>query len=109
MNFGCTKASWFSIAIFRLDGISYIAGFFAFNEKHADERVAIYAFIETPRGIKSGGSEPQITVLGPYTPSHKRHFIQQSNYTVCVKAQNNEHEFISHETVFQKRRNARGI
>lgn len=80
----------------------YIAAFFAFNEKNAAERIAIYAFIETPRGVKSGGSEPQITVLGPYTPSHKRHFIQQSNYTVCVKAQNKEHEFISHETVFQR-------
>jgi hypothetical protein len=81
----------------------YIAAFFAFTKKNDAERNAIYAFIETPRGIKSGGSgESQITVLGPYTPSHKRHFIQQSNYTVCVKSINYDHEFISHENIFQR-------
>jgi len=81
----------------------FIAAFFALHERHKAEKVAIYAFVETPRGIKSGGSgEAQITVLGPYTPSHKRHFIQQSNYTICTKSHKKDHVLTTHEKIFQK-------
>jgi len=81
----------------------YIAAFFAFNEQHNAEKAAIFVFIETPEGTKEGwGGEPLITMLGPYVKTHRRHFLQQSCYTLCTVCKNTQHRFESHEMVFRK-------
>lgn len=63
----------------------YVAAYFAFREPR-EEDIAIFAFRERgPGGMKIGGSDtPAITVLGPYVLGPKRHFAQQSQYTICT-------------------------
>jgi hypothetical protein len=66
----------------------YVAAYFAFAEANhqSRERVAIYAYIPTPRGTKTGWlGAPLITLLGPRVATDRRHFLQQAVYTWCVK------------------------
>ena len=64
----------------------YVALFFAFQNATPNTDVAIFAFIDYLGGGKAGwAGAPQISELGPYVTSHKRHFIQQGQYTVAVK------------------------
>lgn len=83
----------------------YIAAYFALAEKPEAESAAVFAFIEMPEGGKGTWEGiPQITVLGPNVRTHRRHFLQQCDYTVCTKLVENKHDrsFINHETVFGK-------
>jgi len=68
---------------------------------------AIYVYLERPKGIKVGGEGvPAIRALGPYVRTQRRHFRQQSAYTVCANYQQDEFDgsntwrFESHQTVF---------
>jgi hypothetical protein len=87
----------------------YVAAFFAFNQaRSCSGLVSIYAFVEDPGIGKAGWSaDPKIASFGPDLRTHRRHIIQQSEYTVCtvqppsgtvnlaryypVVGQNNEH------------------
>jgi len=63
----------------------YIAAFFAFEKAGKEENVAIFSFRE-PRDIKTYFiNEPHIIRCGPYTETHKRHFQQRCEYTICFK------------------------
>jgi hypothetical protein len=79
----------------------YVAAFFAFAKPHSDE-VAIYAFAVSPNNSKFGAStEPQIQLLGPYVKTHRRHFRQQSRYTISAKFDMaTGWQFVPHEHVF---------
>lgn len=73
----------------------YVAAFFAFQDvvPKQGECVAVYAFIETPMGMKSGAiGAPSITLLGPHVRTHRRHFVQQALYTWCVQEEEKEGE-----------------
>lgn len=63
----------------------YVAAFFAFREPmRAPGQRAVYAFCEMPHGHKGGWSAgPRIRQIGSYVRSHRRHFQQQSDYTIC--------------------------
>ncbi len=81
----------------------YVAAFFAFC--HADSKVekrAIFAYCDTPEGTRGWlVGEPAIQLLvgqPPRTP--RRHFLQQSVYTVCESASNRKWRFDSHQKVF---------
>ena len=81
----------------------YIAAFFAFDEVPSDAgRVAIYAFIEDAGRGKSGcADEPGITTHGPYIKGHRRHFLQQAEYSVCtVGGVNSSYKYAPHEQGF---------
>lgn len=85
-----------------------IAAFFAFQHAHGDDgRVAIFTYREFSGGGKVGSpTAPQIIVFGPYVRTHRRHFLQQCNYTMCCKfhllrGTYGEWEFSPHEDVFQ--------
>ena len=81
-----------------------IAAYFAFRSpvKPASNVVSIYAFSEYSEGIKSGSSaHAKITGSGPYVRSHKRHFLQQGQYTIC-SAFDKELFFAHHEEVFSR-------
>ena len=83
----------------------YIAAYFAFrsNIKPAKGRVSIYMFSERPEGGKSWSSgEPEIRPIGQYVTTHRRHYSQQSDYTMCVFF-GNEFRFAGHEEVFALR------
>lgn len=79
----------------------YLAAFFAVCERTEAERAAVYAYIETPEGGKGGfvGSKA-ISVQGPYIRAHRRHFLQQSWYTICTELRNDSYCFACHEDVF---------
>ena len=66
---------------------SYIAAFFAFRsgEKPRDGKVSIFAFSEMPERYHfAGNSSPWVRRIGSYVRAHRRHFLQQSDYTMCA-------------------------
>ncbi len=84
----------------------YIAAFFAFDELAESEaagsedtgHVAIYAYLEfTGRGKSTLNPSPWIATFGPNVKTHRRHFLQQSRYTVCVRIKEKEALYASHE------------
>jgi hypothetical protein len=81
----------------------FVAAYFAFRaDVSSDKNVAIYAFTDRTTSFKTSSSDnPQIHRLGPYVASHKRHFSQQSEYTVCVSYANGEWHFVPHSSVFE--------
>ena len=67
-------------------GSPYIAAYFAFASAKADADVAIFVYSEMPNNLKSWSSDnPAIYSHGPRVPAHKRHFRQQSSYTICME------------------------
>ncbi len=83
----------------------YLAAYFGFHGKiESAGSVAIFAFIEH-FGLGKGGrvDEPNIYSLGPYIRSHERHFLQQSEYTICAKIESEKLPFYSsHEKAFAR-------
>lgn len=82
----------------------YIAAYFAFNNipDHV-KQVSIFTLLEyAGEGKSFGGDKPCIQSLGPYVKSHKRHFLQQSEYTICTIFGENGWEYSDHERVFSK-------
>ncbi len=76
----------------------YIAAFFAFQNKSMADYVSIYVYQEYSSGGKSfSDSDPQIVNLGPYIKTHKRHFLQQSEYTMCILREEFDIIISSHE------------
>lgn len=66
----------------------FIAAYFAFrNVEENVNDVSIFAYVEYMRGGKVWSSDkPFIAHLGPYVRSHRRHFQQQCEYTICMEA-----------------------
>lgn len=83
----------------------YVAAYFAFRRELQDVRnVSIYVYLESKSeiGLKGGGcSEPYIYQLGPYVRTDRRHFIQQSRYTICV-VHDKEWRYAPHEKAFSR-------
>lgn len=82
----------------------YIALYFAFCDSKPSNDIAVFAYRESLNGGKSGfvGS-PSISLTGPYIRTHKRHHIQQAQYTFACKWDENERwEFCPHEEVFRE-------
>ena len=79
----------------------YVAAFFAFRDPAIGvEKRSIYAYCEIPKGFKTWRNDrPLIRVTGPYVRAHRRHFRQQSNYTICGLF-DKQWRFHSHEGVF---------
>lgn len=80
----------------------YVAAFFAFADaESAADRVAIYVYQERAGDGKSGSSSrPYIQSLGPYAVVHRRHVMQQSQYTICLQHSQQDWYYVSHETAF---------
>lgn len=83
----------------------YVAAYFAFRRTLQDvKNVSIYIYLESKSEIrlKSGGSnEPCIHRLGPYVRTDRRHFLQQSQYTICV-IHDGEWRYAPHEEAFAR-------
>jgi len=80
----------------------FIAAFFAFQHAVREENVAIYTFNEYYGGAKVGAiGAPTICVCGPYVSSHRRHFQQQGQYTICKENNNGTWHYCNHEEVFR--------
>jgi hypothetical protein len=64
----------------------YVAAYFAFRStaRPATGRVSIFAYAEK-RDVKGSDiGTPLIQRIGPYVRTHKRHFLQQSDYTISA-------------------------
>ena len=78
-----------------------VAAFFAFRDPpKTAEYVSIFAFCKTMDGITySSSNSPAIYTYGPNIKSHPRHFLQQSNYTICTVFKDTTQYFASHQEV----------
>lgn len=83
----------------------YVAAFFAFRNAdiaQSAERCSIYIYSESPKGFKLGGtSYDNIIRIGQYLNGVSRHFLQQSNYTLCVRYEQHW-DFARHEDAFDR-------
>jgi hypothetical protein len=62
---------------------SRVAAYFAFRNAAHNQSVSIYVLSD--REFKSGSNGvPSVHRLGQYVKAHKRHFLQQSDYTMCL-------------------------
>jgi hypothetical protein len=62
------------------------------------EKVSIYLYWERPDGLARHSSDPCVYRMGPYVRSHRRHFLQQSEYTTSVQLEDGELKYVAHET-----------
>jgi FRG domain len=81
----------------------YVAAYFAFARARHKGDVAIYAYQERPEHMKVSGQYSQIMSYGPILKTHRRHFRQQSRYTICVAYIDDQWYFTPHESVFYQR------
>jgi len=78
----------------------YIAAFFAFDNIQSSEtkKVSIYAYLETLDGTKFGELDRgNIWSIGPNLNTHRRHFLQQCRYTVCISYRERKYLYVNHE------------
>lgn len=82
-------------------GSPHIAAFFAMENPASDaEYVSVYVFWEYTAGGKiSDRNKPAIHGLGPNVRSHRRHFLQQSRYTICTAMPGDNWIYAKHEDV----------
>lgn len=77
-------------------GSPYIAAFFALKDPaKSAQRVVVYVlwpFVDCPNKDK-----PTIHALGPNVRSHRRHFLQQSRYTICAAKTNGRWIYTTHQ------------
>lgn len=77
----------------------YVALFFACAGQEHDEDSALYMYVENLGFGKSGWvGAPEIATLGQYVTAHRRHFIQQSEYTACIGNSGDKWCFHHHES-----------
>ncbi len=83
----------------------YIAIFFAFNGCSKDEgSVSLYILLEHASvGKVRSSNQPEIYSFGPYVKVHRRHVLQQSQYTICVELDDDyKPKYANHEQVLGK-------
>jgi hypothetical protein len=89
----------------------YVAAFFAFRSPQVPEheRVAIYSYVEYSEGPRAHyRGSPTIRGLGPYVESHRRHYAQQCEYTMCVVELRDTVLYYSHEMAFADKTSDQG-
>jgi hypothetical protein len=84
----------------------HVAAYFAFSKARDDapdnannKKVSIHVFSEETFRIR-GNRMPLIFRLGPYVRTHRRHFLQQCEYTLCVSF-DDEWRFEQYQKVFE--------
>ena len=82
-------------------GSPYIAAFFAMDSSASETGfVSIYVFWEyAGMGKTSDRGKAAIHGLGPNVRSHRRHFLQQSRYTICATMTEDNWIYAKHEDV----------
>jgi len=82
----------------------FVAAYFAFRDVTSNaESVAIFAYTEMPEdGKRVPEAGPNIVSLMQDIRSDRRHFLQQSTYTICTAKEKDKRYYCSHEEVFAK-------
>jgi hypothetical protein len=80
----------------------YVAAYFAFRDPPAyATKISMFVYCEFTAGHKSSSSnKPKITSLGHNIPSHRRHFLQKSEYTICTIGRANDLSYACHADAF---------
>lgn len=88
----------------------YVAAFFAFQPKDTDDdSVAIYSYLAYSwTEIALDHDKARIELLGPYVTTHKRHYTQQSWYTICCKQLGDGYVYCSHEEAIEGNSSGQG-
>ncbi len=88
---------------------SRVAAYFAFCNAAEDyvKCASIFVFWEEPFTSRTNLA-PNIFRLGPYLRTHRRHFLQQSDYTLCLSFQN-EWRFARYSEVFERSNHHQGM
>jgi hypothetical protein len=82
----------------------YVAAFFAFRAVASAKKrnVSICVFSESPAGFHGDSlGEPQVSSMGRFVTTHRRHYLQQSEYTMCGVFREKWH-FAKHEYVMAR-------
>src|SRR6266498_1737853 len=67
----------------------FVAAYFAFRDLPNNVKsVAIFAYLEKTQGKSLADTDPYIARLTPNIQSDRRHFLQQSTYTICIAGKN---------------------
>lgn len=78
----------------------YVALYFAYANanKSGEGEVAIYCFIDSLKGGSKSGwvGAPEIHVLPPYVTTHRRHYMQQAQYTCAVEHKDDKWYYCPH-------------
>jgi len=84
----------------------YIAAFFAYrNVDKKAKKVSVYAYIEkTGEGKAPSNGKPFVSNYCFFGKAHKRHFLQQCQYTYCYQIRDNVDYYSRHEDVFCENR-----
>jgi len=80
----------------------YVAAHFAMSSppRKGVKYSAVYVYLESATGIKVGDENASwIYCLFPYVSTHRRHYLQQSQYTVCTVGVGQSSRYASHEEV----------
>ena len=78
----------------------YVAAHFAFANAHQDRNGMVSIFVLCERNFSvSGNRRSMVRVFGPYVKTHRRHILQQSQYTVCLSF-DDEWRFEKYDSVF---------
>jgi hypothetical protein len=88
----------------------YVAAYFAFAGATAtDQQVSVYVYLEYAGGGKARSTgKAHIHGMGPYVSTHRRHFLQQSEYTICLR-RDEEWRYASHEEAFARNDDAQDL
>ncbi len=81
----------------------YVAAYFAMNEANESEssEVSIFVYLETKTlGKIRDNQRPGIYKLDQSLKTHKRHYLQQSVYTICSSFEDGNWYYANHEDVF---------
>jgi len=74
----------------------YVASYFAFAAARSVQEISIYVLSEA--NMHCGGSgTPCLKAFGPYVQTHKRHFMQQCEYTMSMIYTDNDWQMTPHE------------
>lgn len=82
----------------------YVAAFFAFRAVASVKKrnVSICVFSESPSGFHGDSlGEPKVSSMGRFVTTHRRHYLQQSEYTMCGVFREKWH-FAEHEDVMAR-------
>lgn len=79
----------------------YVAAYFAFANACEDTNGRVSIFVLCERNFKVSGNQMDVVyIFGPYVKTHRRHVLQQSQYTVCLSFRD-EWRFESYDSVFE--------
>lgn len=79
----------------------YVAAFFATQDFSIDGSIFVY-FRDLGFGNGFWDGDFRIQDLGPNVPAHKRHYIQQAQYTFAYQKRDEKIFFVSHEKIFER-------